>query len=121
MRGRPTKYKKVYCKRIKELMAEGLSKEACAGELKINKDTLYEWIKKYPEFSDSIKEGEALSLAFWERLGIEGTSGKLIGFNSSSWIFNMKNRAHWRDKPVDEDVNAGVAEALKTLAEKLPN
>ena len=33
----------------------------------------------------------------------------------------MKNRAHWRDKPVDEDVNAGVADALKTLADKLPN
>ena len=100
--GRPTKYRKEFCQMVKDGLAEGLSKEACAGIIGITKETLYQWEKKYPKFSDSIKQGEMLSLLFWERLGAQGAAGLVDNFNSSAWIFNMKNRAHWRDKQPDE-------------------
>jgi hypothetical protein len=31
-------------------------------------------------------------------MGIAGSSGKLKGFQTGAWIFNMKNRFSWRDR-----------------------
>jgi hypothetical protein len=93
---RPTKYKEEYCDVVKEVMGKGFSKEAVAGHIGISKDTLYNWVKKYKEFSDAIKKGVEASRVFWEELGIEMvTAGQ---GNSTAWIFNMKNRFNWRDK-----------------------
>jgi len=94
--GRPTKYKPEYCDTVIEVMEKGFSKEAVAGHIGISKDTLYKWIKKHEEFSDSIKRGVEISRVFWEELGIEMvTAGQ---GNAASWIFNMKNRFGWKDK-----------------------
>lgn len=96
--GRPTKYKKAYCKQVVEFMGQGLSKEAFAGELGVCARTVYNWAEDHPEFLQAIKDGETASLRFWERLGVAGAAGKVPGFNATAWIFNMKNRANWRDK-----------------------
>lgn len=102
--GRPTKYKPEYCDKAIEVMKRGFSKEAVAGHLDITKDTLYRWVKKHKEFSDSIKKGLEYSRVFWEELGIEMvTAGQ---GNSATWIFNMKNRFHWRDKK-ETDITTG--------------
>lgn len=96
--GRPTKYDPAMCQELIDFMAQGYSKEATAAKLGIAKDTLYAWDKKHTEFSDAIKEGEIKSLLFWEKTGMAGMLGKLPGFNSTAWIFNMKNRHKWADK-----------------------
>lgn len=96
--GRPTKYKPEYCDKVVEYMGNGYSKEAFAGEIGVCRDTLYEWASKHAAFSDAIKRGEAANLSYWERIGQQGITGQLEGFNASSWIFTMKNRAGWRDK-----------------------
>lgn len=96
--GRPTKYKTEYCREVIDFMTFGYSKEAFCGRIGIAKDTLYKWDKKHKEFADAIKKGEAKSLLFWEKMGIEGATGNISGFNPSTWIFNMKNRFNWRDK-----------------------
>jgi hypothetical protein len=96
--GRPTKYKKAYCKKLIEWMGKGLSFESFAGDIGVNRDTIYEWAKVYPEFSDAKGIGSAKSQALWEKMGIAGSSGKLKGFQTGAWIFNMKNRFSWRDR-----------------------
>lgn len=55
----------------------------------------------YSEFEDAKREG----LLFWEKIGVAGATGKLEGFNATSWIFNMKNRAGWTDKTENRNVD----------------
>jgi hypothetical protein len=56
--GRPNKYNDVYHpKAAYEIMSLGATKRKCAAILGIHHDTLYEWSRTYPEFSDSIKRG----------------------------------------------------------------
>lgn len=96
--GRPSKYKKEFCERLIKHMEDGLSFEAFAGEIGVAIDTVYNWNKKHPEFSEAKKIGTAKSQLFWEKMGRSGVVGKIPGFNTAAWIFNMKNRFNWRDK-----------------------
>ncbi len=63
-------------------------------------DTFQSYCDKYPnDFpSDMIEQARRERLLFWEKLGIEGTKGKIHSFNSRSWEFNMKNRFRWSEK-----------------------
>ena len=101
--GRPSKYKPEYCETLMENMGEGLSFEACCGLIGIDKTTGYEWTKKFPDFSNAKKRGEALSQLWWEQQGKKGMFwGK--DFNGVVWVFAMKNRFDWRD---NKDLNLG--------------
>lgn len=97
--GRPTKYKKILAKRLPEMFKDGQSVCEVCVDLGIHKDTFYEWVKLYPEFSDAYKKGLSLSQGWWEKLGRGGAAGK-IEIQPATWIFNMKNRFHddWKDK-----------------------
>ena len=100
--GQPTLYKKDYCEKLIHHMSQGLSIEAFAGLVGVNQDTVHEWAKVHPEFMEAKKNGTALSLLFWEKLGIQGIMGKIPGFNAAAYIFNMKHRFKWRDKTEHE-------------------
>ena len=100
--GRPTKFFPEFIILAFEFLALGYSKEALAGKIGINKDTLYAWSERYKKFSDAIKDGEAAGQLYWERMGITGANGEIEGFNSVAWLFNMKNRYKWTDK-IDMD------------------
>src|SRR3990167_10988627 len=95
--GRPTDYKPEYCKKLEEHMKRGLSLEAFGAVVDCSEDTLYEWRKVHPEFSESYKKGKSHSLQFWEELGLVGTT-EGNHFNAPTWIFNMKNRFKWKDR-----------------------
>jgi transposase len=102
-------------------MEKGYSKDSIAGLLRISRDTLYQWVKKYSDFSDTIKEGEELSRLFWEQKANDHLTHYKDGkqLNSTVWIFNMKNRFGWRDKiDVEEkqtsDVNVEISFSKKT-------
>ncbi len=94
-------------------LADGYSKEATAGALGISRKTLYNWIKKYPEFAEAVAEGEALSQRWWEDRGRDAcTNGE---FNGTVWALNMKNRFGWRDKHehTGEDGGAMIVQVVK--------
>lgn len=95
--GRPTKYNPTYCEVAIKLMKKGHSKLFVAGKLGISRDTLYDWCRRHPEFSDTIKAGEMMSYAYWEDIGMKAMMGKYKGFRPSLWIFTMKARFGWRD------------------------
>lgn len=106
--GRPTKYDPSCCVKVVSLMTKGLSKDAVAGKLGISRDTLYEWTNTHHEFSDSIKEGEAKSRYYWEKIGMDGMMGKVKGFRPAVWIFIMKNRFGWRDNVIIQEETTEV-------------
>jgi transposase len=112
--GRPTKYKKEYCKMIEEDLAKGYSVTASAALLNVHKDTLYEWARKHPEFSASIKRGIGKSQRHFEKLLAAKVSGQTIkGFDQkksdlTGIIFALKTRffRDWGDIMKHEIQNA---------------
>ncbi len=98
---RPTKYKIEMLPRILKLMREGASKVEVCADLDISTETLAQWQKPssdyyIKEFSDTIKRGELLSNAWWERNGRVNLYNK--DFSAVLFYMNMKNRFGWRDK-----------------------
>lgn len=120
-KGQPTLYRFEYCEKLISHMKSGMSFPSYAAEIDVNPDTLYEWAKVHPDFSEAKKKGEAHSLAYMERVGLLGMTGKMPGFNFSAWIASMNNKHRsfgWRrgDAPVsapgDSDELKGALEAL---------
>lgn len=106
--GRPTNYKPEYCEALIKHCSEGLSFESFAAQVSTTSDVLYDWVEKHEEFASAKKEGLALALEFYEKIGRNGMLGKLPGFNVTAWIFTMKNRFKWRDHPIDSDAGEKV-------------
>lgn len=93
---------------------DGLTDEQIAHNMGINKATLYDWIKKYPDISDSLKRGkEVVDIQVENALLKNALSG-----NITAQIFWLKNRRpnKWRDK-VQEDNNATLERLDNILKE----
>lgn len=103
--GRPTKYKPAYCDLLLEHMRSGLSYTTFADVIDVNPDTLYQWEKDYPDFSETKKRAFIGCLHFWEKVGIQGLwsttettiSGKertttSKSLNAPTWIYSMRCR-----------------------------
>jgi len=96
MVGRPTKYRKEFCERVPELMAEGMSKTEVCAELGFGYAALQDWRAKHPLFSKAVKKGDRLSKAWWLGRGRKNLENR--DFNAGLWFMNMKNRHGWADK-----------------------
>lgn len=92
----PYKYKSEYCQAVIDFMGMGYSFDAFAGFIEVNRDTLFDWRKKYPEFQESVEIARNKNRRFWESVGIRGARDpKQI--SPAVWIFNMRNRFGWCD------------------------
>ena len=86
----PRKYKYEFSRMLIDHMAQGLSFSSFSAIADVNRDTLYEWLKKYPEFKEARDIGYSKGLLFWEKAGIE----LVMGMKGSArvWEINMYNR-----------------------------
>ena len=66
-RGRPSKYDVSMGETVVLCMSKGYIVEEVCSELRIHRDTFFEWVKIYPDFSDSYKKGKAAFVAFWAK------------------------------------------------------
>lgn len=98
--GRPSKYSPAYCEEVIACMGKGYSFTAFAGEIGVDKDTLYEWVKVHPEFSDAVKKARAKRLRCLEEKLLNGDTGPRV----TAMIFALKNAdaEEWRDKVTNE-------------------
>ena len=115
--GRPSKYDESFCDQVIDLGKQGLSITQIACELDIHKDTLYDWKKTKPEFSDAIKKARDYAQGFWEnalRTAALGMNPEGVTPNPTLMIFQMKNRFpdEWREKQVQEHVGKDDSELL---------
>ena len=87
-------------------MRQGYSFTSFSAVVHVNQDTLHNWGRLYPEFAEAKHMAFEYCRLFWEKKGIEGLFNENLGqgvsrsFNSSNWIFQMKNRfpKEWRDR-----------------------
>lgn len=109
--GRPKKdlseLPKDWKERIIELGEEGGSDVEMRALLRISRDLWYRWLEEEPEFSETIKEAHELCEAFWTAHGRRMATGAAEGM-PAVYIFNMKNRFKWRDKPEEEQVKVEI-------------
>jgi len=97
---RPTKYKKIYCKRAKEHLAKGYSIKSLSGLFKVNYSTIQLWMQRADkEFSVSIEEGRSLGEALYIKKGLAMIDGSNKG-NAQILMFFMKNLyPKWKENP----------------------
>jgi hypothetical protein len=111
--GHPSSYKPEYCEKIIEHMAQGYSFESFGAEANCHKDTLYEWRKVHPEFSEAVKIGRVKQAKWWENLGravAVGAKGKMPNgtefdpkrSNATIFIWMTKNMLGWKDRIANE-------------------
>ena len=59
--GRPTKYNPDYCEQARKLCLLGYTDDELADFFNVHRDTIYEWKKVYPDFSDALLKGKQLA------------------------------------------------------------
>lgn len=59
--GRPTKYKQIFNTQAEKLCKLGSTDKELADFFEVNEDTIHEWKKVYPSFSESIRKGKILA------------------------------------------------------------
>lgn len=92
---------------------DGLTDEQIAKNIGISESTLYDWKKKYPDFSKALKRGkDVVDFEVENALLKSAMEG-----NTTAQIFWLKNRRpdKWRDKPE----MPGDSENLKKAKELL--
>lgn len=88
--GRPSKYKPEYCEMLITHLSKGFSYESYAAVVKVDFDTLYEWEKVHPEFSEAKKKAIPASMNAIDKILLNiALTGK---GNSTAAIFLAKNR-----------------------------
>lgn len=123
--GRPSKYDDKYCKQAYKLALLGSTDKQLADFFEVNEDTIHEWKKVHPEFSETLKRGKEIAdsnvtLSLYKRAtGYKTKVDKIFQYegipvivptiekyppDSTSMIFWLKNRQpeKWRDK---QDIN----------------
>jgi hypothetical protein len=98
--GRPSKYSESYLNECIEFMGQGFSLTAFAGEIGVSRDTIYEWEKTIPEFSDAVKKARAKRVGALERQMLISENGPSV----TARIFALKNACpdEWREKQAVE-------------------
>ena len=97
--GRPTNYRPKVGQQIADAMAVGLSLEAAAASCGVGPRTAFTWQGQHEEFRQSVEDGRARSLLFWERRAIALASGE--AGNAAVVTLGLKNRSRaasgWHD------------------------
>ena len=112
MAGRPTVYDPAFCELAIELGKQGKSITVIAARIGVNKDTVYNWVKLYPEFSDAISLAKTLSQEWWEDAGQNALGAEK--FQTGVWTKSMAARFpdDWRDSVKTEHSGTLAVEAI---------
>jgi hypothetical protein len=89
--GRPSEYDPAFCEVVIAAGREGKSRAEIAAELDCTRETLNEWAKAHPEFSDALNRAKEFELAWWEgkaRVGVD-KGGQV---NAALWSRSVSGR-----------------------------
>ncbi len=92
--GQPTLYREEYCEQIEKHMGLGFSASSFGGVVGVSVETISEWKRVHPEFSDAIKRGTSARILEWEkRLAL------CDGKTAAPVLFALKNihPEEWRE------------------------
>lgn len=117
---------------LRSIARHAKSDQEIMNRIGITRTTFYEWVKKYPDFANTVKRTaqvvngeienslEKLCSGFWADDGHGNT--KYVPPNATAIIFTLKNRMpeKYRDKhDVELSGNVSVAGAIKAARERV--
>lgn len=107
------------CEQVIEWGKQGKSRVWMAAHLDITHETLLQWAKEKPDFSEALTRANVLSQAHWEDLGHQCmVMNQGQTFSQSAWSRSMAARFpdHWREKAeVKHDATDNFAGLLGSL------
>lgn len=124
--GRPSKYEPAFCDAVMAAGKEGQSKAEIAATLDVTRETLNEWAKVHPEFSDALHRAQEYSLAWWEGRARQNLT--TTGFQAGLWKQAMSGRFPAEPYRERQEVNleathsakpAELSKALSWISESL--
>ena len=99
---RPTKYKPEFCKEAEEACAtKGATVKILSQMFKVNPETVYDWMRKKPEFSDAVTRGrdlwntKAVEEALIKRSLGENVTEETITYNADGSVKEKKTVAKY--------------------------
>lgn len=92
---------------------DGLTIEQTARAIGVNPDTLYKWMKRFPEIDEALKTGKDEANAIIENKLYQ----RALTGNMTAIIFYLKN--NWRDKYNDSQLSPEERELAKERTRKL--
>jgi hypothetical protein len=108
-KGRPSlknpKYKPENPAKLLEMMSRGYTMLAACAQFGIAEVTIYEWIKKYPDFAAAAKQGKLAQHAFWQNVGMANIGNQQ--FREKVFGLFAKNVMGWTEKQ-EIDLDARV-------------
>jgi hypothetical protein len=126
--GRPSSFKQEFVEQTLMLSRLGATDKEIASFFDVSEVTLNAWKKSHPEFLKSLKDGKLLadarvSQALYTRATGYELNEKHYPPDTTACIFWLKNRQpeKWRDKTEVVADSTSVADALKEIADKLPD
>ena len=101
-----------YCEAVINYMSRGYSLSAFCGSILVERNTVYNWIKRHSEFSDAVSRARAARVLWLERKLLRSRKGA----ETSAAIFALKNACpdEWRDLKQTEHRQVVSVERLTT-------
>lgn len=108
--GRPSKYKKEYCSIPPRLAKQGKFIVHIAVAIGVHQDTLYEWAKVHPEFSEALRKAKAIAHAWHLNKMLRATT--TTEFNVSKW-FLAACFDHSEVQKIEQEVNQRIKSVVE--------
>lgn len=118
----PTKYDPRFCSELMDHMRQGLSYRSFAGIIGVHHSVMYDWEKVHDEWRVAKLIGQDKQRLALELMGLKAMQSD-DPFNTTLWIFWMKNCCGWRNDPAEdkgdsknEEVEAMIAWVKEQIA-----
>lgn len=112
---RPTKYNPERVQRIVETLRGGNTRRAAAWAGGIEIDTFHQWLKRYPAFSDAVKQAEAdAELAMVERVRLASVDT----WQAAAWWLERKLKQDWSARQEQTGADGGAVRVIVQYADE---
>lgn len=97
--GRPSNYDPKHIDVMLKMASNGKSFAQVAAHLGVSQQSLWDWARMYPEFSEAMMRAKTLAQAYWEEWGEMGMQG-VPGFNVNLWdkVTKARFREDYRER-----------------------
>ena len=127
--GAKTKYKISYNREVYELILLGATMKKIADFFNVHIDTLYEWMKVYPKFSESVAKGRVADMkvaaSMYKQANgyyyMDGDGKKKFmppTYKAGALILKNRHNEDWGDKQEVEIHQYDMLEILKNMPEE---
>ncbi len=97
-RGAPTKYRPEYCEQLVEHMKQGKSFWTFASIVSVTWETLSEWCRVHPEFSEAKRLGRVHEMEWWDNLHRRCAATGEGNMTGIVWAQKNKFPGHYKER-----------------------